>query len=248
VNSLLAVGSWNHSIDVWDTVSGEALAHPLTSKRLDQVSGIAWAPDGRTLASANYVDGSVILWDVNVESWSAQACRMANRNFILEEWKQFSNDVSYRTICGALPMHPSVIQTILDEAKRSIDRGANQTAEAKYQEAAQLAITTDDARLNNNVCWFGSIDGFVKLVMPTCEREIALVPRGGWIRDTRGLARALLGDYEGAIEDFTYFVEWSKGRPDYQQYMSTREKWIEALQAGNNPFDEAELKRLRNEN
>lgn len=59
--------------------------------------------------------------------------------------------------------------------------------------------------------------------------------------DSRGLARALTGKTEGAIEDFQDFINWT----DYGVQKSQREHWIEALQAGNNPFTPEELEKLR---
>jgi regulator of sirC expression with transglutaminase-like and TPR domain len=39
--------------------------------------------------------------------------------------------------------------------------------------------------------------------MDACERAVALAPDDGQIRDSRGLARAMTGNIEGAIEDFS---------------------------------------------
>jgi len=108
----------------------------------------------------------------------------------------------------------------------------------------------------NDVCWWKSVLGHAAEAMPACERGVDLEPKNGHIRDSRGLARALTGDYQGAIEDFQAYVEWSREMEsfqtsgmgnDYQESRLKREKWIEELKAGQNPFDEATLKQLLKE-
>ena len=54
-----------------------------------------------------------------------------------------------------------------------------------------------------------------------------------------------MGDYQGAIEDFKFFVEWSKEHNAYEQHGSKRVTWIAELEAGRNPFDSATLQALR---
>jgi Flp pilus assembly protein TadD len=38
--------------------------------------------------------------------------------------------------------------------------------------------------------------------MSACEKAVALAPKNGEFRDSRGIARALTGNKQGAIEDF----------------------------------------------
>lgn len=99
----------------------------------------------------------------------------------------------------------------------------------------------------NNFCWWGSVWNRAEAVMGVCETAVFLEPDNGWFHDSRGVARALSGDYEGAISDFAFYVNWVRenGKSDY--YVAEREFWIAGLQAGNNPFDAETLKRLRSE-
>jgi tetratricopeptide (TPR) repeat protein len=99
----------------------------------------------------------------------------------------------------------------------------------------------------NLLCWYGGLSGRAADFMEACERAVELAPDDGNIRDSRGLARALTGDYEGAIEDFEYFVVWSKKYGQYEDRRPKREAWIVELEAGRNPFDEATLEALRTE-
>lgn len=95
----------------------------------------------------------------------------------------------------------------------------------------------------NQLCWVGSLYGYAAQVMVACERAVALDPEHGNYRDSRGLARALTGDYEGAIEDFRFFVEWAK-RENLSLNVDWREVWIIALTEAKNPFDEETKKQL----
>ncbi len=66
-------------------------------------------------------------------------------------------------------------------------------------------------------------------------------------RDSRGVARSVTGDYNGAIEDFTVFVEWAKENGQYERYGAKREAWIATLETGQNPFNEETLQALLEE-
>ncbi|NET63308.1 MAG: hypothetical protein F6K63_02385 [Moorea sp. SIO1G6] len=93
----------------------------------------------------------------------------------------------------------------------------------------------------NSLCWFGSLHGYAVEVMDACEKAVAKDSENGGILDSRGLARALTGDTAGAISDFQAFVDWT----DNDKLKAKRQKWIDELRAGKNPFTEEVLKSLR---
>ncbi|NIN97300.1 MAG: hypothetical protein GTN93_19500, partial [Anaerolineae bacterium] len=57
------------------------------------------------------------------------------------------------------------------------------------------AARSDLARAYNLVCLWGSLDDQAERVLPECEQAVELEPDNGSYRDSRGLARALTGDY-----------------------------------------------------
>ena len=83
--------------------------------------------------------------------------------------------------------------------------------------------------------------------MAACERAVALEPDDGHIRDSRGLARALTGDYPGAIEDFQQYLEWGPKTGASEEQIRQRQDWIRMLQAKQNPFNKELLEFLRNQ-
>jgi hypothetical protein len=94
-------------------------------------------------------------------------------------------------------------------------------------------------------CRSGALHGHGADVLTAGDRAVELAPDDGSLRESRGLARALTGDYLGAIEDFAFFVDWAREGNRSADIVSEREAWIAALQARRNPFDEATLERLR---
>ena len=112
-----------------------------------------------------------------------------------------------------------------------------------------LTIDPDHTGALNNLCWFMSLADRASEGMPYCERALSIDPDYYLAYDSRGLAYAMLGDYEKAIEDFKRFLNWLDTQPShtYDRYGPKRERWVESLSKGENPFDEAELLALRKE-
>jgi WD40 repeat protein/tetratricopeptide (TPR) repeat protein len=125
--------------------------------------------------------------------------------------------------------------------------GAIEEALAAYRRAEELQPGLDvPASVFNNLCWFGSLYGFAARVQAVGDRAVQLFPHP-YTRDSRGLARALNGDLQGAIEDFRAFVEWQQPGARDQPEIERRRQWIAVLQAGENPFSEEVLAELRRE-
>jgi WD domain, G-beta repeat len=160
----------------------------------------------------------------------------------------------------ALDLDPTLVLDPEKEARRlaalaRVDKGQELVKQGAIKEAmaAFEAAQASDPSLEiaapswNTLCWLGSLRGFATDVMAACERAVALAPDNGAIRDSRGVARALTGDYMGAIKDFQQYLEWGQkhGRPE--ESIRQRQDWIRMLQANQNPFNEELLKLLRDQ-
>ena len=130
--------------------------------------------------------------------------------------------------------------------------------------AEVLAVYTRAEQLNpelgltaaewNGLCWYGSLAGSAARVLGTCDRAVALAGKE-WnkidYRESRGLARALTSDINGAIEDFEAYVAYyldphkSWGTYERAKVIAT---WIEALKTGQNPFSREVLEGLKRSN
>src|SRR5262249_40169933 len=145
----------------------------------------------------------------------------------------------------------------VDEADALALAGDKEGAQTKFVAAWNDVLEMGElewaAELANKICWTGSTDGFAGTVQAACDKA------GAWAdpatrhhyRDSRGLARALGGDKQGAIDDFESIVAYLKNEPNRGGYsvafMHRREEWISALQKGDNPFDAKLIETLRTE-
>ncbi|MBD2357828.1 hypothetical protein H6G41_24990 [Tolypothrix sp. FACHB-123] len=130
---------------------------------------------------------------------------------------------------------------LLFQGKELASKGDIKKAIAAYAEAqkldAKLEISANDW---NSLCWDGSLHGYAADVMFACEKAVTLAPKDGYPRGSRGVARALTGNTKGAIEDFETYTNTVS--PEWQ---AQRQKWVNSLSAGKNPFTKEELEKLR---
>ncbi|MEH2316851.1 MAG: ribosome assembly protein 4, partial [Nostoc sp.] len=134
------------------------------------------------------------------------------------------------------------------KAEPSVDEGKSRLEEKKFKEA--LADYTEALKFDpkveipadswNSLCRQGSLQKQAADVLPACEKAVALAPEDSNNRDSRGLARALTGNYQGAIKDFEAYIAQTEDK----NIKAQRQCWVKDLRAGKNPFTDAELKKL----
>ena len=130
---------------------------------------------------------------------------------------------------------------------------------AAYTDAQQRDPTLHtSAEFWDRLCLVGSLWGQAAAVLHACEQAVILAPDDGSVYQSRGIARALTDDYNGAIADLDFFITrqlaasqlflaWSieQDKSLLLAFLAKRQGWIVALQAGRNPFDAATLEELR---
>ena len=201
--------------------------------------------NGQWLATSSY--GSTRLWDWRVEGMISTACPYATRNMTADEWKAYFPTRPYRRTCAEWPGHRSITQNLSKNALTQAERGDIGGAVESFNEALSLdpglATNPQAAKYWNSLCWYGVTWNQAALVLDACETAVALVPDDIDVYDSRGLARALTGDIDGAIADLEYVIV-QKG----WFYASSRAPWLEALRGGEAPakiFDASILAKLR---
>jgi WD40 repeat protein len=93
----------SNSVTLWDSESGVrigVMALPqAASSHTDTVSGLAFSPDGNTLAVTTDT-GTLTVWNLNVNYWMADACAIAGRGLTRSEWAQYIGSIApYRNTC-----------------------------------------------------------------------------------------------------------------------------------------------------
>lgn len=242
-SSTVASAGDDSTIRLWDVRTSLPIGSPLKEPNAP-VYSVAFSPDGKLLASGgsmskNRNNWPLILWDVDYESWQRRACDLVNRNFSDSEWQYyFPHQKTLRVTCAIGAVR---------EADAHAVRGEDQKASAVFAQAVSAAAFSKDAEINNRVCWYGSLDGFAGMVLPSCEQAVKLAKpdQAGFIHDSRGVALAMTGHYPEAAREFEQYVEWAKGKAEYKEQSRRREAWISELKSGRNPFDQATLKALR---
>ncbi|MEQ9354149.1 WD40 repeat domain-containing protein, partial [Coleofasciculus chthonoplastes] len=137
-----------------------------------------------------------------------------------------------------------VAEGLIKQGKKQVSEGEVKEALTAYDKAQTIDPTWKiSAESWHTLCWYGSLHKEAAAVMDACEKAVALAPENGGFRDSRGIARALTGDKQGAIEDFQAYIEWADSER-FEEEIKQRQGWIDALKAGKNPFTEEEIEKL----
>jgi WD40 repeat protein len=134
------------------------------------------------------------------------------------------------------------VESYLSKGKELVNSGKVDAALQAYRQAEAIGLEDGISAYDwRELCWVGSTYNQAEKVMFACDKAVALAPYDGEIIDSRGLARALTGDTQGAIADFKAFIESTSDEDAKAQ----RQGWVDALQKGDNPFTPEVLEELR---
>jgi WD40 repeat protein len=149
------------------------------------------------------------------------------------------------------------------EAKRIaapilFEEGKKMIKESHYQEALdayQLALSYKaDFEISpkdwNTLLWNGSLHAatqkkpkLVKDLLEASQKALESEPENHSYKDTLGVAKVIVGSkgrMDSAIKDFKFFIE----KTNSAEHKEQRQRWIVALQEGQNPLTEDEIQTL----
>jgi WD40 repeat protein len=231
----LGCASWDGVAHVWETNTFSEEAY---LPHVSELWGIAFSPDDKHLAT-NGMSSVARVWLYRTADVVEKACLQLTRNMSYQEWHEFVGDEPLSATCSTNGLDPVDVAA---EAEALAAAGDRSRARVRFGEAARTAVESKSAARADVVCLSGGTWGFADSILSACDLAVASDPDNARYRDSRGIARALLHDNRGAIEDFTVYI--GAGAP---ATIPERRRWIEMLQAGKNPVDDATLKRLRSE-
>ncbi|NEO96896.1 MAG: ribosome assembly protein 4, partial [Moorea sp. SIO3G5] len=241
----LATASYDKTVRLWAAVEdlGEMLArgckllegyfvdHPESLDNLEKchnsdnkiAAGSGFVKQGEWLAKKGNVDGAI---------GKFQEALDLNPNLELEP------EIKAKQLAAAAAK--------VEQGEQLAKQGEITKALSLYKEAQQLDPNLEiNANSWHEICWFGSLHGYAADVIDACEKAVAKASKNvlfsnikSRFKQSRGLARALTGDTAGAISDFQEFVDWTGN----DKWKAERQKWIDELRAGKNPFTEEVLK------
>ncbi|MCB0192024.1 MAG: N-acetylmuramoyl-L-alanine amidase [Anaerolineae bacterium] len=140
--------------------------------------------------------------------------------------------------------HYSTIGT-LSRGKNLAEAGNIDDAVQQYESAIQLDPTNvwGDTDAYHALCWYATLaQSLNSTVMRACSLSTRNTSDG--YRNGRGIARALRGDFEGAVEDLSAYIRaLGVDDPTYNQWFV----WLDALEAGSNPFNRETLEQLQDQ-
>ncbi len=163
-----------------------------------------------------------------------------NRGFTFEGLGEYNRAIEDYT--KALELNPNYIRAYFNRAHLYYTAFRDlEAAFADYENAAKLDPLNAEA--HNGVCWCGSLLNKAATVIDNCNQAVKLAETEKdrvAFRDSRGIARALMKDFEGAKEDFEAYVDWLSANDGNKNIddMGDRQKWISILEKNQNPFDE----------
>ena len=199
--------------------------------------GIRLVDDGRQLAQRGEIDKAIAAF---------QEAQKYDSKIDLDPGTRDTTGNDPKAVAQQLAARAKA-QARVDEGRRLAQRGEIDKALRAYAEARKLDPSLEtDAEFWNAVGWNFGLSGHAAEALKASEKAVELATKGNdpslaLIRDTRGLARALTGDKQGAIKDFEAFIS-SDRRPELK---ASRQQWVVALRNGQNPFTPEVLAVLR---
>jgi tetratricopeptide (TPR) repeat protein len=153
-------------------------------------------------------------------------------------------ELAYRDMTDALARSPNAYRVYYNRGLLNIRRDDPQW---RTDLERALQRNPDHASSHSALCWGYVLEAEARQALEHCDRALELDPDSK-VMDSMGIAYALLGRTDDATEELTAYLDWLRTLPRtaFARYNGPAiEGWIEALEAGEMPFDQAMMDRLR---
>jgi WD40 repeat protein len=183
---------------------------------------------GQDLAENLDIQGAIAKFDKAIELDPTGTLDISNSKNLAQKIAQFSaND-------------------LIRQGQELVKKGNIQKAINNYQQAE--TVIEIDAYSWSDLCKFGTLTGYAQDIIFACEKAVYLTSNYNYADkykfiDNRGIARAMTGNIQGAIEDFEFFIK----NTNNQEYKLERQQWVKDLKAGKNSFTPELRKKLLDE-
>ena len=203
---------------------------------------------GDIFRSQKKLDEAISMYHKAIDAYPKYAHAYNNLGLALQDQKKLDEAIeAYRK---AISFSPKYSTAYVNLGAALYKQNKPDEAFLAYQQAITFA---PNAYTYNQICWNGSLAGQAREVLSACEKAVELASSVDkpTYQDSRGLARAITGNIEGAIEDFQPYMKSLETRKDTSGKASyaKRQRWVEELRAGKPPseiFTKEVLEQLRN--
>ena len=192
-------------------------------------------------------------------TWGIELARSAPYEEVLKYYERVRDQQPALAISPVSEANQAMATALISNVIDLAQTGRIDEAISSFREASVYNVgVSNDPQIMNSLCWHGALRSRARDVLEICDAAVSLIQadQRAIPRDSRGVARALVGDREGAIADFRAYVAYTvaldsidlpvenMGRQLRSVLRARRERWISDLEDGRNPFDAAELQML----
>ncbi|MDM8566572.1 hypothetical protein QUF74_13085 [Candidatus Halobeggiatoa sp. HSG11] len=270
LKQICTIANRNLSHKEWREYMGDR-PHEKTCPDLptDTLGAIDLVKEGETLAKKGKIKEAIdkfkqaAKWDVNIVQFELetrakqffarglveQGEKLAEKGEIeaaISKFKEAQISDSNLTFDSKIKAKQFFALKLVKQGKELAKEGEITEAISKYKQAQRVDSDVEISAYNwYTLCWNGSLYGHASKVMEYCEKAVKLATAEQQLarhKLYRGLARALTGNIQNAIEDFKFYIE---KREEHEEWKSRVQGWLDALQKGENPFTEEVLEGLR---